>query len=175
MILTKTANNAFTFKCLWNMLLWGMYVEKNRISVDWATPISHRVVCMCVSLNTHTHVKRLSGYVCVRILINCSQLSHKVSSIISIYTHGEREAQRQRGSYPSSQRRHGVHLDSEPTSIWLKVHDPPHRMSQLREEHLPGPSSVVASPLGALHIPGAHQPITDQVSPSSIHGGLSGL
>ena len=62
-----TANNAFTFKCLWNMLLWRMYVEKNRISVDWATPISHRVVCVFLNTHAHTRIHMWRGYqgVCV--------------------------------------------------------------------------------------------------------------
>lgn len=127
-------------------------------------------VCVFEHTCTHTHTRTL-WHVCVRILDNCSQLPHKVSSIISVYTHGEREAS-DKEELPKFTEAVRVHLTS--TSDWKSMI--PHTgMSQLREEHLPGTWSVVASSLGALHIPRAHQPITDQVSPSSIHGGLSGL
>ena len=81
--------------------------------------------CVCVYLHSHTHT-HTHTHTHAYIYMDCEEcIRIRVSSIISIYTQEETEAQWQSGNCPSSHSWHRVHLESEPTSVWLEVPDPP--------------------------------------------------
>lgn len=50
-----TANNVFTFTCLWNMLLWWIFVEKNKEYSLTKQLLHARESCVPVYLWTHMH------------------------------------------------------------------------------------------------------------------------